>query len=159
MAKKKEIAQSEEVKKEKTSKKPSKKAIKETKEVKKSSKKVEEVKKPQVKEATAKALSVKVTPRKARLVADLVRGKDVEEALEILFNTHKEASSIVAKVIKSASANATNNFGLNEDKLYVASIQVGDSIKMRRFLPRAKGSASGMVKRFSNIYVTVKERD
>jgi len=120
--------------------------------------KVEEVKKPIVTEAKAKALNVKITPRKVRLVVDLVRNKDCDEALEILFNTNKEGSKFVYKLIQSAMANATNNYNMNEDKLYVASIMASDSVKMRRFLPRAKGSASGMVKRFCNIFVTVKER-
>lgn len=110
-------------------------------------------------EASAKALNVKVTPRKARLVIDLVRGKDVDVALDILNNTHKRAASSVAKVIKSAYANAVNNFNMNGDKLYVAEIMASDSIKMKRYLPRAKGSASGLVKRFANVYVTVKERN
>lgn len=110
-------------------------------------------------EASAKALNVKVTPRKARLVIDLVRGKDVDVALDILNNTHKRAAASVAKVIKSAYANAVNNFNMNGDKLYVAEIMASDSIKMKRYLPRAKGSASGLVKRFANIYVTVKERN
>lgn len=110
-------------------------------------------------EASAKALNVKVTPRKARLVIDLVRGKDVDVALDILNNTHKRAASSVSKVIKSAYANAVNNFNMNGDKLYVAEIMASDSIKMKRYLPRARGSASGLVKRFANIYVTVKERN
>ena len=122
-------------------------------------KEVVEVKKPVVTEAHAKAISVKCTPRKARLVIDLVRGKDCEEALEILFNVNHKACAAVSKLIKSAMANATNNFNMNADKLYVASIQTSDSVKMKRYLPRAKGSASGLVKRFCNIYVTVKERN
>ncbi|MFA6755301.1 MAG: 50S ribosomal protein L22 [Bacilli bacterium] len=127
---------------------------------KKDSKKVEaKPAKPAVTEASAKSLSVKVTPRKLRLVVDLVRGKNCTEALGILSNvSHQNAGRIVMKVIKSAMANATNNFNMNEDKLFISNIQVGDSVKMRRFLPRAKGSASGMVKRFSNVFVTVKEK-
>ena len=122
-------------------------------------KETKEVKKPLVTEAKAKALTLKVTPRKCRLVVDLVRGKSCSEALEILFNTHKEAAPMVAKVIKSAVANAVNNFNMREDKLYVASIMASDSVKMKRYLPRAKGSASGMVKRFTNLYVVVKEKN
>ncbi len=135
--------------------------VKEVKEVKKAKKEPvkEEVKKPIVTEARAKALTLKVTPRKCRLVVDLVRGKSCSEALEILFNTHKEAAPMVAKVIKSAVANAVNNFNMREDKLYVASIMASDSVKMKRYLPRAKGSASGMVKRFTNLYVVVKEKN
>ena len=135
------------------------KEVKETKKAKKAEPVKEEVKKPLVTEAKAKALTLKVTPRKCRLVVDLVRGKSCSEALEILFNTHKEAAPMVAKVIKSAVANAVNNFNMREDKLYVASIMASDSVKMKRYLPRAKGSASGMVKRFTNLYVVVKEKN
>ena len=121
-------------------------------------KKAEKPAKPVVTEARATANDVRVTPRKARLVIDLVRGKAVNEALGILSNVNKAASPIVAKVIKSAAANAINNFGMHEEKLFVAEIWANDGIKMRRFLPRAKGSASGLVKRSSKITVVVKER-
>lgn len=120
--------------------------------------KVEEVKKPLVTSARAIAHDVRVTPRKARLVIDLVRGKGVNEALGILANTNKAASPIVAKVIKSAAANAINNFGMEEENLYIAEIYACDGLKMKRFLPRAKGSASGLVKRTSHITVVVKSR-
>lgn len=132
--------------------------VKEEKVSKKKKKVVEEAK-PKRTESKASALNVKVTPRKARLVVNLVRNKDVDEALAILANVHKKACVMVSKVIKSAYANATNNFNMNGEKLYVSEIMVGDSVKMKRYLPRAKGSASGLVKRFSNIYVTLKERD
>ena len=126
---------------------------------KKPSKKVEE-KPAKPKPAFAKAVAhdVRVTPRKARLVLDLIRGKGVNEALGILSNVNKAASPIVAKVVKSAASNAINNFGFSEEKLYVAECYAGDGIKMKRYLPRAKGSASGLVKRSSHITVVVKER-
>ena len=114
--------------------------------------------KPMPTEAKAVALNVRVTPRKARLVIDLVRGKDVKVALGILANVNKAASDPVAKVIKSASANAVNNFGMDENLLYVASIWANDGMKMRRYLPRAKGSASGLVKRSCHITCVVKMR-
>ena len=125
---------------------------------KKPSKKVEEPKKPARTSAKAVAHDVRVTPRKARLVLDLIRGKGVNEALGILSNVNKAASPIVAKVVKSAASNAINNFGMSEEKLFVAECYVGDGIKMKRYLPRAKGSASGLVKRSSHITVVVKER-
>ena len=122
-------------------------------------KKVEEKPaKPAVTSAKAVAKDVRVTPRKARLVLDLIRGKAVNEALGILSNVNKAASPIVAKVVKSAAANAINNFGMSEEKLYIAECYAGDGIKMKRYLPRAKGSASGLVKRASHITVVVKER-
>ena len=120
--------------------------------------KVEAPKKPMPTEARAIAKNVRVTPRKVRLVIDLVRGKDVKEALGILANVNKAASTPVAKLIKSAAANATNNFGMDEDRLYVATIYANDGLRMRRYLPRAKGSASGLVKRSSHITVIVKMR-
>ncbi len=120
--------------------------------------KVEEPKKPLVTEARAIAKNVRVTPRKARLVIDLIRGKGVNEALGILENVNKSASPIVAKVVKSAAANAINNFGMDEESLYIAEIYACDGLKMKRYLPRAKGSASGLVKRTSHITVVVKAR-
>ncbi|HBE99327.1 MAG TPA: 50S ribosomal protein L22 [Firmicutes bacterium] len=115
--------------------------------------------KPAVTEALAIARDVRVTPRKIRLVLDLVRGKDVDEALAILKNVNRSASLPVAKIVKSAAANATNNFGMDKDKLYIAEIQASDGIKMKRFMPRGKGSSSGLVKRTSNIRCIVKERN
>ena len=155
----KEEVKAEEKEAPKAEKKPAKKAPakKEAPKAKKEEKKAPA--KPVVTEAKAMARSVKVTPRKVRLVIDLVRGRDVDEALEILAFLNKTGATDVAKLIKSAAANATNNFGMDEDKLYVASIWANDSVKMRRYLPRAKGSASGLVKRFSNLYVVVKERN
>ncbi len=121
--------------------------------------KVEEVAtKPMVTEASATAYDLRVTPRKARLVIDLVRGKDVSVALGILANTNKAASPLVAKIIKSACANAVNNFGMDANSLYVATIYANEGIRMKRYLPRAKGSASGLVKRNSHITVVVKGR-
>ena len=120
--------------------------------------KVEAPKKPAPTEARAIAKNVRITPRKARLVIDLVRGKDVKVALGILANTNKAASEPVAKLIKSASANAVNNFGMDEDSLYVAEIYANDGLRMKRYLPRAKGSASGLVKRNSHLTVVVKMR-
>lgn len=154
MAKKKvEETAIEEVVEETPKKKRASKAVKETKK----EAKVEE-KKPMPTEAKATALNVRITPRKARLVIDLIRGKDVKEAIAILENTNRAASAPVLKVLKSAIANATNNFGMDEDKLYVASIYANDGLRMKRYLPRAKGSASGLVKRNSHITVVVKMR-
>ena len=120
--------------------------------------KEEAPKKPAPTEARAIATNVRVTPRKARLVIDQVRGKDVKVALGLLKNINRAASEPVTKVIKSAAANAINNFGFDEDRLYIAEIYANDGLKMRRYLPRAKGSASGLVKRNSHITVVVKMR-
>lgn len=124
----------------------------------KKAKKVEAPAKPLVTSARAVAYDVRVTPRKARLVIDLIRGKDVNVALGILANVNKAASPLVAKVVKSAASNAINNFNMSEERLYIAEIYANDGLRMKRFLPRAKGSASGLVKRTSHITVVVKER-
>jgi large subunit ribosomal protein L22 len=133
---------------------PTKKVTKRTKKVEEPVKEV----KPTVTEARATATNVRLTPRKARLVIDLVRGKDVKLALAILSNTNRAACAPVAKLIKSAVANATNNFGMDKDNLYIASIWANDGLKMKRYMPRAKGSASGLVKRNCHITVVVKMR-
>ena len=128
------------------------------KKAKKASKVEEAPKKPTPTEARATAYNVRVTPRKVRLVIDQVRGKDVKVALGLLKNINRAASEPVTKVIKSAAANAINNFGFDEERLYIAQIYANDGLKMRRYLPRAKGSASGLVKRNSHITVVVKMR-
>ncbi len=128
------------------------------KKAKKEEKKVEAPKKPMPTEARASSMNVRLTPRKARLVIDQVRGKDVKVALGLLRNINRAACEPVTKVIKSAAANAINNFGMDEDKLYIKEIYATDGLKMRRYLPRAKGSASGLVKRCCHIYVVVKMR-
>ena len=124
----------------------------------KEEKKAEAPKKPMPTEARAIAKNVRVTPRKVRLVIDLVRGLPVKQALGILDNLNRAASEPVMKLIKSAAANATNNFGMDEDALYIAEIFATDGLRMKRYLPRAKGSASGLVKRSSHITVVVKMR-
>lgn len=135
-----------------------KKTKKEIKASKKESKKPVEPQKPLVTEAYAISKNLRVTPRKARLVIDLVRGKSVKTALGILNNVNKAATADVIKVIKSASANAVNNFSMDEARLYIKEIYANDGIRMKRYLPRAKGSASGLVKRNCHITVVVKER-
>ena len=124
----------------------------------KEGKKVEAPKKPMPTEARATASNVRVTPRKARLVIDQIRGKDVKVAFGLLRNINRAASEPVTKVLKSAVANAVNNFGMDQDSLYIKEIYATDGLKMRRYLPRAKGSASGLVKRACHITVVVKMR-
>ena len=92
-------------------------------------------------EASATVYNAGVTPRKARLVIDCVRGKDLDEAYALLGTLNKAASPIVLKLIKSCEANAVNNFKMNRADLYVATIYANDGAKLKRFLPRAKGSA------------------
>lgn len=154
---KKAAVKEAEVKEEATKVEEAPKAEK-AKKSKKEEKKVEAPKKPMPTEARATATNVRLTPRKARLVIDQVRGKDVKVALGLLRNINRAACEPVTKVIKSAAANAINNFGMDEDKLYVKEIYANDGLKMRRYLPRAKGSASGLVKRCCHITVVVKMR-
>lgn len=106
--------------------------------------------------ATAK--TVRVTPRKARLVLDMVRGKSVEEALAILEFTPNYAAGAVAKVVKSAAANAEHNNQLDPAKLYIKECYANEGLVMKRFMPRAKGSAAQILKRTSHITVVVSER-
>ena len=153
-AKKKAAKVAEEVKEEAPKAETPKKASKASKE----EKKVEAPKKPTPTEARAIATNVRVTPRKARLVIDQVRGKDVKVALGLLRNINRAASEPVTKVIKSAAANAINNFGFDEDRLYIAEIYANDGLRMKRYLPRAKGSASGLVKRNCHITCVVRMR-
>ena len=108
-------------------------------------------------QATAKVTGVRVTPRKCRLVIDLIRGKKVSDALGILANLNKSASPVVAKLVKSAAANATNNYKMDEASLYVKEIWVGPGKTLKRFMPRAKGSASRILKRTSHINVVVSD--
>ncbi|HAE15044.1 MAG: 50S ribosomal protein L22 [Solobacterium sp.] len=105
--------------------------------------------------ATAK--TVRYTPRKVRLVLDTIRGKNVDEALAILQFTPNHASNAIAKVVKSAAANATHNFNLNHDALYVKACYADEGITLKRFMPRAKGSASQILKRTSHITVVVSD--
>ena len=107
-------------------------------------------------EAKAKLMGVRLSPQKAKLVVDLVRGKSVSEALDILAFTNKFAAPIVAKLIKSAAANAVNN-KMDEASLYVKEIWVGPGKTLKRFMPKAKGSASRILKRTSHINVVVSD--
>ena len=108
-------------------------------------------------EAKAIAKVVRITPRKARLVVDLIRGKKVGEAYAILKNTDKKASEIIEKVLMSAVANADHNLNLDVDTLIVKEAFVNEGTTLKRFRARAKGSASRINKRTSHITVVVAE--
>lgn len=107
--------------------------------------------------ATAK--TIRVTPRKARLALDLIRGKNIVEATAILKFTPNFSAEAVGKVLKSAVANAVNNHQLAEDKLYVKACYADEGVVLKRFMPRAKGSAASIFKRTSHITVIVAERN
>jgi len=101
---------------------------------------------------------VRIAPRKARLVADLIRGKQVEEALSILHHTPRAASPILEKVLRSAMANAEHNFNMNAQDLYIGEIRVDEGPTLKRFRPRAQGRASRIDKRTSHITIVLTER-
>ena len=106
--------------------------------------------------ATAK--TVRFSPRKVRYTLDLIRGKNVDEALDILTFLTSGPSDIVKKVVKSAAANAKNNHYLDETKLYIKECYADAGFVLKRYMPRAKGSASSINKRTSHITVVVCER-
>ena len=108
-------------------------------------------------EAKAIAKTVRIAPRKARLVADLIRGKKIGEAYAILRNTDKKASEIIEKVLMSAVANADHNLSLDVNTLFVKEAFVNEGRTLKRFRARAKGSASRINKRTSHITVVVAE--
>ncbi|HHW58189.1 MAG TPA: 50S ribosomal protein L22 [Clostridia bacterium] len=110
-------------------------------------------------EARAIAKYVRISPRKVRLILNLIRGKHVDEALAILRFTPKRASGIVTKVLKSAIANAENNHGMNRDNLYVVKAVADEGPTMKRVFPRAMGRADVMRKRSSHITIVVKEKE
>lgn len=110
-------------------------------------------------EVKATAKTLRVPPRKARLVLDLIRGKNIEEATAILKFTPNFAADATGKVLKSAVANAVNNNGMDEAKLFVKACYANEGVVLKRFMPRAKGSASAIHKRTSHITVVVSERD
>ncbi|MGD0915595.1 MAG: 50S ribosomal protein L22 [Thermodesulfobacteriota bacterium] len=99
---------------------------------------------------------VRIAPRKARLVADLIRGKKSEEALNLLSFTKKAAAKIIIKLLKSAVANATQK-KMDVDRLYVKQITVDQGPTMKRFQPRALGRATTIRKRTSHIHIVLDE--
>ena len=109
-------------------------------------------------EVKARLRFVRMGPRKARLVADLIRGKGSEEALNILRFTKKGAAKTVSKVLKSAIANATQKKGVDVDRLYVKRITVDQGPMMKRFMPRALGRATMIQKKTSHIQIVLDEK-
>ena len=109
-------------------------------------------------EAKAIAKNVRIAPRKARVVMDIIRGKSVADAFAILKFTPKVGADIIEKVLKSAVANAENNFDMNVDNLYVSTCFVDQGPTMKRIHPRSRGQAFKILKRTSHITVAVEER-
>ncbi|TQR18929.1 50S ribosomal protein L22 [Psychrobacillus vulpis] len=109
-------------------------------------------------QAKAIAKTVRIAPRKVRLVVDLIRGKQIGEAIAILQLTPKAASPVVEKVLKSAVANAEHNYDLDVNNLVVSEVFVDEGPTLKRFRPRAMGRASAINKRTSHITVVVSEK-
>jgi large subunit ribosomal protein L22 len=109
-------------------------------------------------EAKAIARYVRLTPRKARLVADLIRGKSALEALEILTFTNKKAAVVIKKTLDSAIKNASNNHEMDEEKLFVSKITVDEGPVLKRLKPRAMGRADIIRKKTSHVTVVVSEK-
>lgn len=110
-------------------------------------------------EAKATAKYVRMSPSKLKPVTDLVRGKDLNEALTILKFTSVKGAELVEKVVQSAAANAENNHDMNPDELYVAEIYANQGPTMKRFRAGAQGRASMILKRTSHIAVTLRSRE
>lgn len=110
-------------------------------------------------EAKATAKYVRMSPSKLKPVTDLVRGKDLNEALTILKFTSGKGAELVEKVVQSAAANAENNHNMNPDELYVAEIYANQGPTMKRFRAGAQGRASMILKRTSHIAVTLRSRE
>ena len=110
-------------------------------------------------EARAYLKYARISPRKVKIVLDLIRGKDAGTAMAILKNTPKSASEYLIKLLGSAIANAENNFKMDVSKLYVSECFVCPGPTLKRIMPRVKGSADRILKRTSHVTIAVKERD
>ena len=108
-------------------------------------------------ESKAKASYVRMSPRKVQIVLDLIRNQPADKAMAILKFTPKAATEPVMKVLKSAMANAENNFNMDTTRLYVAYAHVAPGPILKRIQPRAQGRAYRINKRTSHITITVKE--
>jgi len=109
-------------------------------------------------EVVAKMKGARLSAQKARLVADQIRGKGVEEALQLLTFSPKKGAEIIKKVLDSAIANAEHNEGADVDELKVSTIYVDEGVTMKRISPRAKGRADRIFKRSCHITVKVADK-
>jgi len=110
-------------------------------------------------EAKAIARNVRMTPRKVKLICDLIRGQDAGQAMAIIKNTPKMACEPMEKLLKSAMANAENNLNMDADRLYVKEAHVGPGPTMKRIMPRAQGRAFRILKRTSHITLVLAEKE
>ena len=112
-----------------------------------------------INEAKASLKFARISSRKVKIVADLLRGKNVDEALSIVKFTPKASSEIIEKLLKSAIANAENNHGMKQSDLYVAAIYANQGPTLKRIRPAAKGSAVRIRKRTSHITIILREKE
>ncbi len=110
-------------------------------------------------EAKAVLKYVRISPRKVGVVCDLIRGKSVDQAVAILSTTPKAASEPLLKLVKSAAANAETNHQMDPEKLYVAATHADPGPIIKRYMPKAKGSAGRINKRTSHVTVVLKEKE
>lgn len=109
-------------------------------------------------EVWAKAKYLHIAPRKIRLVGDAIRGKDIQSAFAVLAFLPNRGALMMAKVMKSAVANAENNYGLDPANLFVSQVAVDDGPRLKRMRARARGRPGWYVKRMSHVTVVVDER-
>jgi large subunit ribosomal protein L22 len=109
-------------------------------------------------QAMSVARNIRVSPRKLNLVAQMIRGKKVDRALNVLTFSQKRIAGVVKKALQSAIANAENNHDLDVDDLVVAEASVGKNLVMKRFHARARGNAGGIEKFFSQLTIVVEEK-
>ena len=107
----------------------------------------------------AKLKYARISPQKARLVADQVRGMPVDNALNLLEFSNKKGADIIKKVLESAIANAEHNDSADVDELIVSEIMIDEGPTMKRFRPRARGRANKILKRMSHVTVAVEETE
>lgn len=110
-------------------------------------------------ESKAVAKYVRIAPRKVRVVMDLIRGKNVAEAFAILKFTPKAGAEVVEKVLRSAVANAENNFDMDVEKLYVKTVFADQGPTLKRIHPRSRGQAFKILKRTSHVTIVVDEKN
>ena len=110
-------------------------------------------------EARAQLSHARITPRKVKIVCDLIRGKDTKTAAAILMNTPNAAAELLLKLVNSAVANAENNHSMDPDNLYVAETYANPGPTLKRGMARARGGYARILKRTSHITVVVKEKE
>jgi large subunit ribosomal protein L22 len=109
-------------------------------------------------EVRASAQRVRISPRKVRLVVDMVRGKKVSDAIQMMKFVPNRAAVDIEKLLKSVSANAENNYDLDPDNLWIKAIYADDAPQLRRFKPKARGRVGKILRRSCHITVIAEER-